>query len=586
MSDVILGIDLGTTNSSVAVVVDGRVRMLAVDGATLLPSVVGLSPDDTVRVGRSAWNQRLLHPERTVASVKRQMGEAVRLAMGDQIFSPPEISAMILRTLADAAAAAGYSSRRVVITVPAFFSDAQRKATREAGLLAGLQVERILNEPTAAALCYANPDETRLTLVYDLGGGTFDVSIVRSGPGLTEVLASHGDPRLGGDDFDALILTRLAETFMGEHGVDPRDDLRARVRLTRAAQTAKHRLSDETEVRVIEEHLCTDRGVPLHLDMTLTRSEYEGLIEPLVRRTRSSVQIALDAADVLARDLDEVVLVGGSTRTPRIAALLTELLGMTPRVDVNPDEAVALGAALHGARVNGDDALPILVDISPHAFGATCRGMLNGRLVDYCFAPVIHRNSVLPTRRTKSFLTVSPGQPMVDVEIRQGEHADARENLLVGEFVVAGLDPEADEGSAVDFTMALDLDGILQVDVVEQHTGLRKTVTLTGVLGNPGEVSAPSRARIGRFFADTELEVAAAPAHVAPTHLSDEERVAWQAGLDCLAKARGLRPSLDTVDRDEVDELIGELEAALNTADLPGIARWHADLADVLFYLE
>lgn len=581
MSATILGIDLGTTNSSVAVVIDGRPTLLPVQGAALMPSVVGLDPSGQLVIGATARNQHIAFPERTIASIKRRMGDATQLSLGDARYTPTEISAMILRALAAGAAAAGHPTTRAVITVPAWFSDDQRAATRRAGEMAGLTVERILNEPTAAALCYANPSQSRTTLVYDLGGGTFDVSVVRSDDGTTEVLASHGDTRLGGDDFDALIIDWLAARFQAQTGQDPRTDLRARVRLSHAAQAAKHRLSDADDAQIAEEHLLTVDGVPRHLDAVLTRAEYEHLIEPLLRRTLVSVQRAMDAAGLVADQLDEVVLVGGSTRTPRVAQMLTELLDMAPRLDVNPDEAVAMGAALHAARLQGQSDLPILVDITPHAFGVQCLGNIDGyETLDY-FGVVVPAGSVLPTRRVRAFYTAQPGQRAIAVSVYQGEARYASDNHLVGEFRVEGLDEAADEHSPIDFGIGVDLDGILQIDVVERHTGLRKSVTLKGRLDVDTEVET-GQARIAELMPTTDTLAAAQP----PPGLTDKEEALWRDAHAGAARANRLRDGLEADDREELDELLDTLQAALQRGDMPAVDMSWGELADLLFYLE
>ena len=349
-ADVIVGIDLGTTNSEVAVVQNGQARVLNVDGDPILPSVVGLTEDGKPLVGRAARNQLVVAPDRTVQSIKRKMGEETPVSLGKQTFRPQEISAMILRKLKEAAEAElGQPVRKAVITVPAYFNDTQRAVTREAGELAGLEVVRILNEPTAAALTYTpNPTGTERILVYDLGGGTFDVSVVQAEAGVFEVLSSHGDTHLGGDDFDDLIVNEVAEEFADLFGIDLRADAVAAARLRQAAEAAKRQLSDHPFARIEQEFIAEQDGVPLHLSTEIERGRYEELIQPLLDRTLDCVQRALDDAHIAAAQLDRVILVGGSTRTPLIGQTLEEHLGRPAHREVHPDLCVALGAAVQG----------------------------------------------------------------------------------------------------------------------------------------------------------------------------------------------------------------------------------------------
>jgi len=579
VNEVIVGIDLGTTNSSIAWVRDGRPEVIEIDGSDLLPSVVGVGPDGTLLVGAIARNQRHLYPERTIVSVKRRMGEDTQFALGEAEYTPVEVSAMILRRLCSAAEAQiGRPVRRAVITVPAYFSDAQRTATREAGEVAGLSVERILNEPTAAALGYAEPDGApRTQLVYDLGGGTFDVSIVRTRGDVTEVLASHGDTQLGGDDFDALLFEHLRADHPGDL------DLQGRARLERAAEDAKIALSIQTEVRVSEEHLSEQDGVPTHLDQVVDRHTYEELIEPLLERTRESVHIALSEAKVLVRELDEVVLVGGSTHTPRVAELLTDVLGLPPRRDVDPDRAVAIGAAIQGARLSGQAVDGILVDVSPFSFGIKHLGQLNGGTSTNCYRAILRRNSPLPVRHAETFYTAYDGQGSVDVRILQGEHRDARQNVPLGRFMVEGLDPEAPEGSPVVFDLALDLDGILEVKVTERRTGLEKAVTIEDAFRTlSAEEVQEAHDRVTRALGEIAVGLPEAPTE----ELDAPGRAAWSTATSLLDKAARLRPPLEPIDRDEVDEHVGALRSSLESRTFDA-ARAHSEaLADVLFYLE
>src|SRR5215469_10649573 len=358
MSDIIVGIDLGTTNSEVAILRDGQPHVCTdEDGDPILPSFVGLSEDGRLLVGKAARNQWVLAPERTVKSIKRKMGQDVKVKLGDQEYRPQEISAMILKVLKDRASRElGTEVKKAVITVPAYFNDAQRQATREAGELAGLEVVRILNEPTAASLTY-DPSQTALRrmLVYDLGGGTFDVSIVQAQEGVVEVQASHGDTQLGGDDFDELLFNHICDRFQRETGVDLKANLVTRSRVLRAAEAAKRHLSEHPFARIEEEFIAESEGRPLHLNIEVSRGEYEAMIQPLLDRTMDCVQRSLDDAHLIASNINKVVLVGGSTRTPRISELLGERLGQEPHQEVNPDLCVALGASIQAGIIAGQN---------------------------------------------------------------------------------------------------------------------------------------------------------------------------------------------------------------------------------------
>lgn len=613
-SDLFVGIDLGTTNSSVAVVRDGQPRLILVDGDVLVPSVVGMASDGSTLVGHTARNQSVLYPERTVRSVKRRMGEETMLPMGDQEFSPVEVAALIIRRLTTAAAAdLGRDIRRAVITVPAYFSDAQRTATREAGEVAGLEVVRILNEPTSAALCYADGEDfDRTVMVYDLGGGTFDVSIVRQRGDVTEVLASHGNTALGGDDFDAALLEWLRESFEEKHDLSLEGNLVALSRLVRASESAKIALSTDSFASISEEHLAERGGVSLHLEGEVSRHEYQELIRPYVERTKDSVQTALREAGLLAREIDELILVGGSTRTPMVAEMLRSQLDLPPRMDVTPEHAVALGAALHAARLGGDATGRILVDVTPFTFGTSYFGLHDGESYDACFKGIIKRNTPLPTRQTEVFYTMVDGQQRVDATIYQGEATDARDNLLIGRFMVDGLDPSVPSGSAILFNLKLNVDGILEVEVIEKHTGLRKALVIEDAFRklSPEELEV-ARQRIRQLWKPEELvegeerdqsgavmdqgtgqspasgnEPPGLDVPPAPEGLAPEQRQMWAKAVSLIEKAHRVSQDLDGADATEVDEVLGSLRNGLESGDFGVIEERSDELADILFYLE
>src|SRR5713226_7294465 len=468
MSELVVGIDLGTTNSEIASLVDGKIRVLGPGETPILPSCVGLSSTGELLVGEAARNQHALYPERTVRSIKRKMGNEETVLLGDTRFTPPEISALILRELVEwADRSLGRRPQKAVITVPAYFSDAQRSATREAGALAGLEVVRILNEPTAASLAYGYGDGSRHTaLIYDLGGGTLVVSVVVIEGDVTEVLSSHGNNHLGGDDFDDLLAGYLEKAFSDRHGVDLSGHRAAKARLWWAAEEAKKKLSFEPYVKIREEALVTEGGTPLHLDIEMSRDEYEALIRPLVESTLDSTSKALQDAGKMPDALDAILLVGGSTRTPLISALLTERTGLQARQEVHPDLCVALGAGVLASRLAGHAIERVLVDVSPYSFGVSYLGERGGVPYPHCYRPIIPRNTPLPLTRTERYATSYPFQTEVHLQVYQGDDEDALKNILVGDFRAQGLTP-MEEPNEILCRMRLDLDGILEVTAVE-----------------------------------------------------------------------------------------------------------------------
>jgi molecular chaperone DnaK (HSP70) len=606
----IVGIDLGTTFSEVAAFTGGRVRVLGPEGGQLLPSCVGFSLDGQLLVGAPARNQFLIYPERTVRSIKRKMGSDEKVPLGDRTFSPQEVSALILRQLAAwAEAALGGPVRRAVITVPAYFSDAQRNATREAGELAGLEVVRILNEPTAAALAYGGDEEAaRTVMVYDLGGGTFDVSIVRIERDVTEVLASHGNNQLGGDDFDQLVIERLLEEFKAQHGLDLRDEHPAAYsRLWLAAEEAKKTLSYEPYARVREEALLTVDGKPLHLDVELSRADYEHMIRPLVESTLDSVSRALDDAAMHHRDLDAILLVGGSTRTPLVAEVLEQRTGMAPRRDMHPDLCVALGAGLLASRLGGQQVERVLVDVSPFSFGPSYLGEKDGRPYPHCYHPVIKRNTPLPITRTESYGTSYPYQDTVDVFIYQGEDPDALKDILVGQFTITGLRPKPDQIEVL-CRMQLDLDGILRVSAIEKETGKAKHITIAGALEpkTRTELAAAQHSLEDLFRSrlrgdDAGIEAAEAEeedvaegepeadrvAGTAPEPAGEgEAEPAVQDALALLERSRSLLDTMHDEDKEEAVDLHEQIQAAIAARDLAALAKVVEELRELLFFVE
>ena len=485
-TETVVGIDLGTTNSSIAILRDGRPEVLRDGDDGLVPSCVGVGARNEIVVGAVARNQAALFPDRTVLSVKRRMGTTAKLRLGNRDYSPQEVSALILRNLAERARKVlGSKVERVVITVPAYFTDAQRKATREAGELAGMSVERIVNEPTAASLAYdIGHEAASQILVYDLGGGTFDVSVVRTEGGVVEVLATAGDNRLGGDDFDALIVERLNEHLAEEGGADLRNDRSAQARLLHAAEAAKKKLSFEPFAMVEEDNLAVVAGRPVHLSYELSRRDFESDIKDLLQGSLTHVSKALSDAKLRPSDLDLVLLVGGSTRIPLVAGMLKERLGSMPHGEVDPDQCVALGAAVQAAMEAGLDVETVLVDITPYTFGVKVLGEENGLPKPNKFVPIIPRNSKLPITKSEVFSTLTPDQEAVQIDIYQGESSDTRDNTKIGSFLFEGLNKNRnayDDG--ILFSYTLNADGILELTAKERVTGNEMTAQVDDVLG-------------------------------------------------------------------------------------------------------
>jgi molecular chaperone DnaK len=489
-----VGIDLGTTNSVLSRLTDGRATPIFVDGSPTMPSIV-LFDGDRVVVGREAKNLELLHPERTIRSVKRRMGTTHRFDVGDRMLTPEEVSAEILRALRQAAeAATGEPVSDVVITVPAYFDDAQRRATLRAGELAGLNVLRLLNEPTGASLCYTGPEEAKdrpeLMLVYDLGGGTFDVSVLEVFQGVREVRATAGNTRLGGDDFDDKIVSILLETLK-KQGADPREDARAMARLRRLAEEAKIRLSTETRTHVREEFLTKAGERSVHLDVEITRRAFEEAIGGFLDTTIELAKKAVKDAGIAITDLSRVCLVGGSTRIPRVRELIEAAFSVPVHEEIDPDLAVGLGASIQAGMLQGEPVEKVLVDVTAHTLGIRALGADDEFEAD-TFAPILRRNTVLPAVRAKEFYTVVDDQKAIEVEVFQGEEPRASANTQVGAFKCE-LEPRpAHSPVAVEFTY--DLNGVIKVSVTQAGTSIKKTVAMSVAdAGKSAQASAVER---------------------------------------------------------------------------------------------
>jgi len=575
----IIGIDLGTTFSAAAMVQDGQPRLLLRDGQRLLPSVVGISPQGKWLVGTPAHNQYVFAPENTVRSIKRQMGSAERIDLGGQEFTPQQIAAFILHEIkAIAEADLKRPVHRAVITVPAYFSDAQRQATRDAGEIAGLEVVRIINEPTAAALAYGlNRAEDQMVLVYDLGGGTFDASLVELTAGVVEVRASHGDTQLGGDDFDLRLAQHVAGKFAAQHGIDLTAERHATARLMRAAEQAKIELSEHPFARMREEFLAEAGGQALHLEHEVSRPDFEMLVRDLLQRTLDSVDRVFKDAGMAPNDVDRILLVGGSTRIPLVWRLLAEHTGIEPQMAVNPDEAVALGAGVQAAIIAGQPIGAVLVDVTPFSLGieiATCMG---STVVPDMYRPIIRRNTAIPATREEVFRTVYPGQDAVEVAVYQGEHPIASQNRLLGKFRIEGLKPEAPgEPARVTVCFDIDVNGILRVRAADRKSGLHKAIT---VAATRERLSAEE---ISHATAQMAALLAAEEADAEPDDFDADEVVVM------LHRARTLIDSgaLDAEHAEQLQLKIEEIEQTHQAGELRAVADRMDELVDLLFELE
>jgi len=470
-----VGIDLGTTNSVVSVLEGGEPKVVAnAEGNRTTPSIVAFAKNGDVLVGDQAKRQAITNPERTIRSVKRHMGTDWSVDIDGKEYTAQEISARILQKLkADAEAYLGEPVTKAVITVPAYFGDAQRQATKEAGQIAGLEVERIVNEPTAASLAYGldkNKDE--LVLVYDLGGGTFDVSVLEIGEGVFEVKSTAGDTQLGGDDWDDKVITWLVDGFKSDNGVDLSKDPMAMTRLKEAAEKAKIELSSVQETEINLPFITANQDGPIHMLKTLTRSEFERMTADLVERTRAPFERAIKDAGVSLSEIDDIILVGGSTRTPVVQSLVEELAGKQPHKGVNPDEVVALGAAIQAGVLTGDVSGILLLDVTPLTLGVETEGNL--------FTKMIERNTTIPTRRSEIFTTAADGQPEVEINVMQGERAMAADNMSLGRFKLQGIPPAARGIPQIEVTFDIDANGIVSVSAKDLGTGKTQQVTITG----------------------------------------------------------------------------------------------------------
>lgn len=544
-----IGIDLGTTNSVVAVMEGGKPTVIAnAEGSRTTPSIVGFSKTGEKLVGQLAKRQAILNPDKTIASIKRHMGEDYKVNIDGKDYTPQEISAMILRKLADDAS--NYLGEKVtsaVITVPAYFNDAQRQATKDAGRIAGLDVLRIVNEPTAAALAYGlEKEKSEKVLVFDLGGGTFDVSILEIGDGVHEVLSTSGDTHLGGDDFDQKVMDWICDEFKKQEGIDLRGDKQAMQRVKEAAEKAKCELSSVMETNINLPFITADANGPKHLDLNLTRAKFEDLSRDLLNRCKTPVENALKDAGITKNDINEVVLVGGSTRIPAVQQLVKEYTGKDPNQSVNPDEVVAVGAAIQAGVLAGEVKDIVLLDVTPLTLGIETLGGV--------MTPLVPRNTTIPVSKSQVFSTAENNQTAVDIHVLQGERPMAKDNKSLGMFRLDGIPPAMRGLPQIEVTFDIDANGIVNVSAKDKATNKEQKITIT----NSSNLSE----------ADIDKMVKEAEANAAEDKKKKEEAEVKNNAKSFIDSAdkivKDFEGKIDSADRSKLDEQKAALQKALD----------------------
>ncbi len=565
----IIGIDLGTTNSAVAVMEGGSPVIVAnIEGNRTTPSVVAFTKDGERLVGETAKRQAITNPDRTISSIKREMGTDHKITIDGKDYTPQDISAMILQKLkADTESYLGEKVTEAVITVPAYFTDAQRQATKDAGLIAGLDVKRIINEPTAAALAYGMDKEEgqHKIMVYDLGGGTFDVSILELGDGVFEVLSTRGNNKLGGDDFDQVLIDYIAEEFKKANGVDLRNDKMSLQRVKEAAEKAKKELSSALSTNINLPFVTANASGPLHLDMDITRAKFNELTDFLVEKTVGPVNDALKDAGLKASEIEKVLLVGGSTRIPAVQERVKKLIGKEPQKDINPDECVALGAAIQGGVLSGEVKDLLLLDVTPLSLGLETMGGVTTRLIE--------RNTTIPTKKSQIFTTAADNQTSVDIHVLQGEREMARDNTTLGRFQLDGIAPARRGVPQIEVTFDIDANGIVSVSAKDLGTGKEQSIKITAS-SNLSKEEIDKKVKEAEMYAeeDKKNKEAIEAKNNADSAVYQAEKTLEEA-----------KDTIDAADKEKIEGIIAELKPLIENGSTEEIKAKTEELTQAFY---